>query len=62
MAEVLELSGVYSVQSLADANPEKLLQSIKAINQRVEKVGRMPDTAEIAGWVRHAGSLEELIA
>jgi len=62
MAEVLELSGVYSVQSLADANPEKLLQSIKAVNERVEKVGTMPDIAEIAGWIRHAGSLEELIA
>jgi len=62
MAEVLELGGVYSVQSLADANPEKLLQSIKAVNERVQKVGKMPDIAEIAGWVRHAGSLEELIA
>lgn len=62
MAEVLELSGVYSVQSLADANPEKLLQSIKAVNERVDKVGTIPDIAVIAGWVRNAGSLEELIA
>lgn len=62
MAEVLELSGVYSVQSLADANPEKLLQSIKAVNERVEKVSAVPDIAVIAGWIRHAGSLEELVA
>jgi len=62
MAEVLELSGVYSVQSLADANPEKLLQSIKAVNERVDKLGSVPDIAEIAGWIRHAGSIEEMIA
>ena len=62
MAEVLELSGVYSVQSLADANPEKLLQSIKAVNERVDKIGMIPDIAVIAGWIRHAASLEEMIA
>lgn len=61
MAEVLELSGVYSVQSLAEANPEKLLQAIRAVNKRVEKVGTIPDIAIIAGWIRHAESLEELI-
>ena len=62
MAEVLELSGVYSVQSLAEANPEKLLQSIKAVNERVEKIGSVPDIAEIAGWIRYAASLEEMVA
>ena len=62
MAEVLELGGVYSVQSLAESNPEKLLQSIKAVNERIEKVGTIPDIAVIAGWIRHAGTLEELIA
>jgi len=62
MAEVLELSGVYSVQSLAEANPEKLLQSIKAVNERIERVGEVPDIAIIASWVRYAGSLEQLIA
>ena len=62
MAEVLELSGVYSVQSLAESNPEKLVQSIKAVNERVEKVASIPDIAVIAGWIRHAGSLDELIA
>lgn len=62
MAEVLELSGVYSVQGLAESNPEKLAQSIKAVNERVEKVSSIPDIAVIAGWVRHAASLEEMIA
>ena len=62
MAEVLELGGVYSVQSLAESNPEKLLQSIKAVNERIEKIGTIPDIAVIAGWIRHAGTLEELIA
>ena len=62
MAEILELSGVYSVQSLAEANPEKLLQSIKAVNERVEKVSSIPDIAVIASWIRHAGSLEKLLA
>ena len=61
-AEVLELSGVYSVQSLAEANPEKLLQSIKAVNERVDKISAVPDIAIIAGWIRYAGELEELIA
>ena len=62
MAEVLELSGVYSVQGLAEANPEKLLQTIKAVNERVEKIATVPDIAIIAGWIRHAATLEELIA
>lgn len=61
-AEVLELSGVYSVQSLADANPEKLLQSMKAVNERVDKLGSIPDIAAIASWIRYAGTLDERIA
>ncbi|MGB1309837.1 MAG: DUF4332 domain-containing protein [Leucothrix sp.] len=62
MAEVLELSGVYSVQSLAEANPEKLLQSIKSVNERVEKVASIPDISIISGWVQHAAELDEWIA
>lgn len=58
MAEVLELSGVYSAKALSEANPEKLIQLISSVNQRVEKVGRVPDIATVASWIRHAETLK----
>jgi len=61
MAEVLELSGVYSSKALADANPEKLIQLISSVNQRVEKVNQSPDIATVAGWIRHAETLKSYI-
>lgn len=61
MAEVLELSGVYSTKALADANPEKLIQLIGSVNQRVEKVNHTPDIATVAGWIRHAETLKTYI-
>ncbi|PWQ98892.1 DUF4332 domain-containing protein [Leucothrix arctica] len=62
MAEVLELSGVYSAKALAAANPEKLIQSIQSVNQRVEKVSSIPDIATVAGWIRHAETLKKHVA
>jgi len=59
MAEVLELSGVYSAKALAAANPEKLIQSIVSVNQRVEKVPNIPDIATVAAWIRHAETLKK---
>ena len=59
MAEVLELSGVYSAKALAAANPEKLIQSIESVNQRVEKVATIPDIATVASWIRHAETLKK---
>lgn len=61
MAEVLELSGVYSTEALSEANPEKLIQSIKAVNQRVEKVSNIPGIATVAAWIRHAESLPKVV-
>lgn len=58
MAEVLELSGVYSAEALSEANPEKLIQLINSVNQRVEKVNRTPDIATVASWIRHAETLK----
>lgn len=58
MAEVLELSGVYSAKALSEANPEKLIQLIDSVNKRVEKVGKTPDIATVAGWIRHAETLK----
>ena len=62
MAEVLELSGVYSTVALSEANPEKLIQSIKSVNQRVEKVSTIPGIATVAAWIRHAESLPKVIS
>ena len=59
MAEVLELSGVYSAKALAAANPEKLIQSIESVKQRVEKVATIPDIATVASWIRHAETLKK---
>lgn len=58
MAEVLELSGVYSAKALSEANPEKLIQLIDSVNQRVEKVSSVPDIATVASWIRHAETLK----
>jgi len=61
MAEVLELSGVYSVPALAEANPEKLIQLIHSVNDRIEKLGSVPDIATVAGWIRHAETLKRYV-
>ena len=62
MAEVLELSGVYSAKALSSANPEKLIQSIQSVNKRVEKVSSIPDIATVAAWIRHAETLKKYVA
>jgi len=56
-AELLELSGISSVQALASAKLPKLTESIKIIHKHVGKTNHVPDSEEIEGWIKSAESL-----
>ncbi len=56
-AELLELSGISSVQALASAKLSKLTESIKIIHKHVGKTNHVPDSDEIEKWVKSAESL-----
>jgi hypothetical protein len=56
-AELLELSGISSVQTLASAKLQKLTESIKIIHKHVGKTNHVPDSDEIEKWIKSAESL-----
>lgn len=56
-AELLELSGISSVQALASVKLQKLTESIKIIHKHVGKTNHVPDSDEIEGWIKNAKSL-----
>ncbi|HHL19206.1 MAG TPA: DUF4332 domain-containing protein [Thiothrix sp.] len=56
-AELLELSGISSVQALASAKLSKLTESIKIIHKHVGKTNHVPDSEEIEGWIKSAANL-----
>lgn len=56
-AELLELSGISSVQALASAKIQRLTDSIKVIHKHVGKTNHVPDYDEIETWVKYAKDL-----
>jgi len=58
-AELLELSGIPSVQALASAKVKKLAESIRVIHKHVGKTNHVPDAEEIESWIKQAESLPE---
>ncbi len=60
-AELLELAGVATVQSLARSNADKLKDSIKVIHRHVGKTTDAPSSDAISVWIQNATHLEPLL-
>ncbi|MEE9352483.1 MAG: DUF4332 domain-containing protein [Thiotrichaceae bacterium] len=60
-AELLELAGVATVQSLSRSNADKLVDSIKVIHRHVGKTTEAPNSVAIGGWIQNATRLEPML-
>jgi len=56
-AELLEKSGVYSVQQLTQFDPEKLLQTMQQVNEQTNVVQQIPTLSHIESWIKQAQTL-----
>ncbi len=59
--ELLELSGVATVQSLVRSKLDKLAESIEVIHRHVGKTTHVPTREEISGWIENAKQLEPML-
>ncbi len=56
-AELLEFSGVESIEDLAGREPAALLEKMKAVNEREHRVKEVPSLDAVANWIDSAKSL-----
>lgn len=61
-AELLELSGISSTQSLKLAKAEKLEESMQVIHRHVGKTDKMPTLSDIQSWIEQASTLPPMVA
>ncbi|AHE66016.1 DUF4332 domain-containing protein [Legionella oakridgensis] len=60
-AELLEFSGVDSVQTLAQFTPEKLFQTMLQVNEQANLVRAMPSMTKIESWIEQAQTLPSML-
>ncbi|CAA6828133.1 MAG: Unknown protein [uncultured Thiotrichaceae bacterium] len=60
-AELLELSGIASTQSLKLAKAEKLQESMSVIHRHVGKNDSMPELSEIQTWIAQASNISPMV-
>ena len=60
-AELLELAGVATVQSLSRSKIEKLTDSVKVIHRHVGKTIKRPKQDNITVWINNASKLEPML-
>jgi len=60
-AELLELAGIATVQSLSRANADKLVESTKVIHRHVGKTTDAPSAQAVATWIRNATKLDPML-
>ncbi len=60
-AELLEFSGVESVQDLAGRDAEQLLAKLKDVNEREHRVKEVPQLAVVASWINAAKPLSAVM-
>lgn len=60
-SELLEASGVPSVQDLAREDPEKLAARMAEVNARDARTRTVPSAGTVARWIEHAKTLPSLI-
>ncbi|HHS83628.1 MAG TPA: DUF4332 domain-containing protein [Gammaproteobacteria bacterium] len=60
-AELLEFSGVESVQDLAGREPSQLLVKLKDVNEREHRVKEVPELDVVNSWILSAKSLDAVM-
>ena len=60
-AELLELAGVATVQSLSRSNAEKLVESVRVIHRHVGKTTEAPNLDRVSLWIKNASKLEPML-
>jgi len=60
-SELLEASGVPSVQDLAGEDAEKLASRMAEVNARDARTRTVPSSGTVARWIEHAKTLPSLI-
>ena len=60
-AELLEFSGVHTVQSLAESDADGLTVQLADVNARENRVKKVPDTATVSAWIDHAKTLPQVL-
>ena len=60
-AELLDFSGMHSVQQLANANASGLLAKMTETNKKEHRVKEVPALATVKDWIEQAKSLDTLI-
>ncbi len=56
-SQLLEASGVDTVRELATRNVDNLTAKLAEVNAQLNLTGRVPTTAQVAGWVEAAKGL-----
>lgn len=56
-AELLEVTGIYTVQELAQRNAANLAQAMIDVNEKKKLTRRVPSEAEVSKWIQQAKSL-----
>lgn len=59
--DLLEAIGIDTQRNLRRRNPRKLLEQMKAVNDKRSVVNRMPSEQEVADWVLSAKSLKPVL-
>lgn len=60
-AELLEYSGVHTVQSLADSDGSGLAIQLADVNAKENRVREVPDTTTVSSWIHHAKTLPQIL-
>ena len=60
-SELLEASGVSSVQDLAEQDPKTLAATMAEVNAREARTRTVPGAEKVAHWIQQAKTLPSLI-
>lgn len=60
-AELLEYSGVHTVQSLASSDASGLAMQLADTNANENRVRSVPDTGTVSSWIDHAKTLPQVL-
>ena len=60
-AELIEFSGVHSVQRLSQQDAKSFTVTMKQVNDKEHRVKEAPDTDTVSGWIKYAKNLAPIL-
>ena len=60
-SDLLESAGVDTVRELAGRNAEALIAALTKVNEKKNKVNRLPTLKQVKKWIQHAKSLPKSV-